>query len=328
MPIFDQGYQHWQGTLSGHGWRWLTIARHGIRVQMKNRWARQVMLLAWMPALGLVAALALWGLAEQIPELHSLLPERNALRFWTQAYSYFFYAEVIFSMLLVVLIGPDLISQDLRFNTLPLYFSRPLTRLDYFLGKFGVIVFCLGAVMIAPAVVGYVLGIAFSLNLSVIKDTIHLLPAVIAYGTLVAVAAGTVMLGLSSLSRNSRYVGMLWLGLWIIGNMLAGAFTEGARVEWGPLLSFDGNMRRVGNALLDVESAEQQLNNVRQSRGPMPPEDGRGGPGRQRQPAPSSYYREPVPDPPWTWSAAVLLGLMGLSLWILSSRVKSLDRLR
>ena len=34
MPIFDQGYQHWQGTLSGHAWRWLTITRHGVRVIM------------------------------------------------------------------------------------------------------------------------------------------------------------------------------------------------------------------------------------------------------------------------------------------------------
>ena len=32
MPIFDQGYQHWTGHLSGHAWRWLAITRHGVRV--------------------------------------------------------------------------------------------------------------------------------------------------------------------------------------------------------------------------------------------------------------------------------------------------------
>jgi hypothetical protein len=31
---------------------------------------------------------------------------------------------------------------------------------------------------------------------------------------------------------------------------------------------------------------------------------------------------------PWTWSAGVLAGLLGLSLCIMSMRVKSLDRLR
>src|SRR5207248_4965844 len=65
MPIFDQGYQHWKGTLSGHATRWLTITRHGVRAQMKNRWTRLVLLFAWFPAILLVVALVVWGLVEQ-----------------------------------------------------------------------------------------------------------------------------------------------------------------------------------------------------------------------------------------------------------------------
>ena len=34
VPIFDQGYQHWNGTLTSHAWRWLAITRHGVRVGM------------------------------------------------------------------------------------------------------------------------------------------------------------------------------------------------------------------------------------------------------------------------------------------------------
>src|SRR5262249_54146197 len=140
-------------------------------------------------------------------------PQKFRFIFWTYAYHIFFQTEVVFSMLLVLLIGPNLISQDLRFNALPLYFSRPLRRSDYFLGKLGIIVFCLSAVMVVPAAVAYLLGLAFSPELNTIKDTIHLLPAAIAFGVFVAVAAGTVMLGLSSLSRNARYVGAFWLSL-------------------------------------------------------------------------------------------------------------------
>ena len=68
MPIFDQGYQHWEGTLSGHGWRWLAVARHGVRAQLKNRFVRLMLLVAWLPALALVTALTLWGLIEQRAE--------------------------------------------------------------------------------------------------------------------------------------------------------------------------------------------------------------------------------------------------------------------
>jgi len=51
MPIFDQGYQHWSGELSGHGWRWLAIARNGVRAGLKGWMLRLALLFAWVPAL-------------------------------------------------------------------------------------------------------------------------------------------------------------------------------------------------------------------------------------------------------------------------------------
>ena len=50
MPIFDQGYQNWKGPLSGHTWRWLAVARHGVRATLKNRFVRLFLFVAWMPA--------------------------------------------------------------------------------------------------------------------------------------------------------------------------------------------------------------------------------------------------------------------------------------
>ena len=64
MPIFDQGYQHWDGPLSGHAWRWLAVtrtasgsrhaaaARSGSSPRPSSR-----------PVLS--AVLVLWGLLEQ-----------------------------------------------------------------------------------------------------------------------------------------------------------------------------------------------------------------------------------------------------------------------
>ena len=66
MPIFDQGYQHWNGRLSSHAWRWLTVTRHGVRAQMKNKFTRILLLLALLPALGLVLVLIAWGLLEGV----------------------------------------------------------------------------------------------------------------------------------------------------------------------------------------------------------------------------------------------------------------------
>jgi ABC-type transport system involved in multi-copper enzyme maturation permease subunit len=412
MPIFDQGYQHWQGRLSGHAWRWLAVARHGIRVQLRGKLVRFLLLAAWVPAVALVVVLALWGLIEQGSEsvlgfLKPLLPTsvvanpaafRNPV--WTIAYSTFFKFELFFIMLLVVVAGPNLISRDLRFNALPLYLSRPLTRLDYFLGKLGVIAALVAAVAVLPAVGAYLLGVCFSLDLGVIRDTWRLLPASILYGLVIVASAGTLMLALSSLSRRSLYVGIAWVGLWLVSSTVAGvllglqqaalwqqalreeraatpreqagkdgaprdragaeleadwpgdgprrdrrgpppaiaraqqkvekALAEAAPTNWRSLPSYTANLERVGEQLLGTDAAWVQV--ARGLEPPQPPLGGiLGGLGFGKKPPPPDERRFAnrfVPQFPWTWSAAVLAGLLGLSLWVLSMRVKSLDRLR
>src|SRR5260221_4229547 len=114
MPIFDQGYQNWKGPLSGRAWRWYTIARHGVRVQMKNRFLLVLVLLATViPAVGLVAAVALWGLVEQQSETilaflrflpADILGDPRSYRtaFWTISYSFFFRTQMDFFMFLLV----------------------------------------------------------------------------------------------------------------------------------------------------------------------------------------------------------------------------------
>jgi ABC-2 type transport system permease protein len=299
---------------------------------MKNRWTRIVVLLAWAPALALAVVLVLWGLIEQqsslVAPLLSLLrglpeeiradPRSYRIPVWTIAYQYFFAFELFFSMILVVLVGPGLISQDLRFNALPLYFSRPLRRLDYFLGKLGVIAFFLVAVAIVPALIAFVLGLGFSLDLTVVKDTGRLFLGSLAYGLVVVVSAGTLMLAISSLSRNSRYVGAIWIGLWIVGNMVSGFLMVLVRNNWCLLFSYTTNLQRIGAALLDTRSAYEVFGRFLEV-------GGRRG---------AMADREQLIDQmsgtlfPWYWSAAVLAGLLGLSIWILTFRVKSLDRLK
>jgi len=325
MPIFDQGYQHWRGSLSGHAWRWLTISRHGVRAQFKSRWTRIVVLLAWVPALTLAGVLVVWGLIEQkstliaplmslltgLPDEFKISPQSYRISVWTISYQYFFQWEIFFSMILIILVGPGLISQDLRFNAIPLYFSRPLRRVDYFVGKLGVIGFVLGAVAVVPAILAYLLGMCFSLDLAVIKDTARLFFASIAYGLIVVVSAGTLMLAMSSLSRNSRYVGAIWIGIWFISSTVGSVLTALLRRDWCPLVSYTGNLLRISDALLGTGSAWEPLAKFF--------------PERDRERLLTTLSNTTYP---WYWSAMVLAGLFGISIWILSQRVKSLDRLK
>jgi ABC-2 type transport system permease protein len=390
MPIFDQGYQHWSGELTGHGWRWLAITRHGVRIGMKNRLLRIALLIAWLPAVVLAFFLCVWGLLEQksdlveplVPFLTSMIgpelvnnPKAFRVEVWTLAYDYFLLTELRFSMLVILLVGPGLISRDLRFNALPLYLSRPLRRIDYFLGKLGVVVVFLGLVLVVPSVIAYVLGLLFSLDLTIVRDTFALLLACVGYGAVVSVSAGLLILALSSLSRSSRYVGLFWLAVWFVSSMVGTVLEavnqerrahhqymraveaeqaaaraaqpdqpvqpakisggpkqrvprpqvdyqrimadiqreqrEAAKTDWRPLFSFTANVSRVGRHWLGADASWEKLAET------VPAEERDG------------YLNAHMgPQYPWYWSAIILAVLVGLSVCVLSFRVKSLDRLR
>ncbi len=70
--------------------------------------------------------------------------------------------------------------------------------------------------IIVPSLVAYVLGLLFSLDITIVRDTSRILLASVTYGLVIAVSAGMLMLALSSLSRNSRYVALFWMGIWIL----------------------------------------------------------------------------------------------------------------
>jgi ABC-2 type transport system permease protein len=354
MPIIDQGYQHWSGELSGQAWRWLAITRRGVKTALQRRWVRLAILVSWLPALVLVFALCMWGLVERQSELVETFkpfltgllgrpvlagPREYRADIWTLCFHYFLTWELGFVMLLVLLAGPNLVSQDLRYNALPLYFSRPLRRIDYFAGKLGVIVVLISLIMIDPLLVAYIAGLLFSLDITIVRDTLPILLGSVVYGLVVAVSAGLLMLAMSSLSRNSRYVALLWLGIWLITSTVSfvliqvdqaqrsravgaqhhrwdneeflAAELNAVKRDWRPLVSYTANLRRIEERLLNTNAAWQRLIELAPA----------GQRGRMMLQVVDTQY-------PWYWSAAVLLGLAAFSACILNLTVKSLDRLK
>jgi ABC-2 type transport system permease protein len=379
MPIFDQGYQHWSGSLSGHAWRWWTIGRQGVRVGMKNVFLRALVIFSWLPAAGLAFMLSVWGLVENKSPLVAPLrpfltglfspqviadPLPYRLEVWTLCFHHFLNIELYFAMIVVLLVGPGLISQDIRFNALPLYFSRPLRRIDYFAGKLAVIAWFLALVIIFPSLIAYVLGLLFSLDITIVRDTFPLLLACLAYGVVIVVSAGTLMLALSSLSRNSRYIALFWVGLWFV-TMIGGTILTSVDTQQRRYRAYEAHARahplqqpgakpqtpqeqaaqmaamqeRARKSAEDFEAEETRAartnwrplvsytaNLARIGQGLL----GTDAAWKELSRFDRNRRREEffLPQYPWYWSAAVLAVLFGLSAWILNYRVRSLDRLR
>ena len=74
-------------------------------------------------------------------------------------------------MILVLLVGPDLISQDLRFNAIPLYLRDRCGGSNTSWASWASSPSILSVVTIVPVLLAFVLGFGFSLDPTVIRDT-------------------------------------------------------------------------------------------------------------------------------------------------------------
>jgi ABC-2 type transport system permease protein len=337
---------------------------------------RIVLLIALLPAIVLAAVLSLWSLVERKSDLVAPIvqflassrilspdvvadPRHYRLEVWTVCYNYFFSTQLTLSMILIVLVGPSLISQDLRFNALPLYLSRPMRRIDYLLGKLGVIAAFLGLAIIVPCLLTYGLGLLFSLDVTIVRDTYRLLFASVAYGLVIILCSGMLILALSSLSRNSRYVALFWVSIWIVGGT-ASTILEGfyygqiAVTQTSSPREMPANReerRRKIEALREqqqsrAEELQAQMSEASKTdwRPLLSYTANLSRVGRELLGTDAAFQKLSELEPqqlrkravmtgtgplyPWYWSAGVLAGIFALSLCVLSLSVRSLDRLR
>lgn len=238
MPIHDVGYRAWDVAV-GQAWqRWLVIAGAGMRLVWKNQWLRRMLIFAWLPAAGMGIAIFVYEqsfereeLRRAVPVLLSRLPQSEVAvaRWYDEAaesrhavwslllMSYFRYPQAVVIVLVIGMIAPPLISQDFRSRAFLLYFSRPITPLEYVWGKTAVIWCYLAIVTTLPALVLYIVGIMLSPSLSVVLDTWDLPLRILAASLVLLVPTTSLALFFSSLTTESRYAGFSWFAVWGLG---------------------------------------------------------------------------------------------------------------
>jgi ABC-2 type transport system permease protein len=102
-------------------------------------------------------------LTNHVELLQGLDPEfRQFIQVDGRFFSVFMYVQAGFAVFLAALVGPGLMAPDLANNALPLYLSRPITRLTYALARLSVLVGMLSVVTWMPGLIlfGLQVGLA------------------------------------------------------------------------------------------------------------------------------------------------------------------------
>lgn len=203
MPIHDQGYRRYLGTRAAIGKSWQVMARAGVMSVITKRVFIGMMLFAWMPYV--VQAVRIY-VSNVVAQASFLAPKGETFREFLDQQGLFVFFVTIF-------VGAGLIANDRRANALQLYLSKPMTSAEYIAGKLAILFVFLVSVTFLPAMMLLLTQAIFAGSFEFIRNNIYLLPAITLFSLAEVLLASTTMLALSSLSKSSRFVAIMYAGL-------------------------------------------------------------------------------------------------------------------
>jgi ABC-type transport system involved in multi-copper enzyme maturation permease subunit len=246
MTIKEKGYTHWDGELKDGKFPWWPITRYGIKLTFKKKAFKFFFFSALFPSLVYLVGIYI---SERLEDFKTMVREGAPFININPGYfkSYLTNDFLLFMMVMVlVFAGGGLISDDLKHNSLQLYFSRPLNKKDYFLGKVFVLVFFLLIVTLVPGLILFIFKLIFSGSFKFFVAYPWLPISVIGYSFLVTAFFSFYALLISSLSKNRRYVSILIFGTYLFSDILFGIFYGIYRSHYFSLLSLKINLQQVG----------------------------------------------------------------------------------
>lgn len=147
--IHDIGYRHFTGERMGRGYITRSLFVSSLRgvfgLGRSGRSKLLPMLLfggMLLPALGIIAVINVTNSSEQLLD-----------------YAQYAVALQAIVTIFVAAQSPQLVSHDLRFRTITLYFARPLARVDYVLAKYAALTAALMLLINVPLLVLYLGGL-------------------------------------------------------------------------------------------------------------------------------------------------------------------------
>jgi ABC-2 type transport system permease protein len=245
MPIHDQGYRRYGGLKARTGTGWMVITRAGIRSQLAKRAFLGLLLLSFLPFFA--RAIQIY-LAVNFPQTGDLLAVKPDL------FRQFLDQQQIWVFFITVYVGAGLIANDRRANALQIYLSKPLTRAEYIFGKLAILMAFLLLVTWVPALLLLIVQIAFAGNFTFLLKNLYLFPAITVFAFIQVTMVAAAMLALSSLSKSSRYVAILYAAVIFFSQAIYGVLTVVTRSTQLSWISFPANLSQLGDVIFRMPS--------------------------------------------------------------------------
>ena len=268
MAVYEQTYKPYKGKLTPEWGRFLIIPRHTLRGVFNSKLFTAFYVICFLPLL--VEAVFIY-LHHNVTALAIMnLNARQLIPIDGSFFQTFVNIQGGFAFFVALLVGPPLVSRDLRNNALPLYLCRPFTRTEYVMGKMSVLIILLSWITWVPQLLMFLFqsylegfawfrsnlwiasaiiigGLVWILLLGLLSQTVSALLKwrIVASGAMLGlVFIPSVFAGIVNLIFQTRWANMISLFA-LMGNVTAGLFGTFDRVT-GTIRfdDFDGNVVR------------------------------------------------------------------------------------
>jgi ABC-2 type transport system permease protein len=220
VPIHDQGYRRREARAPLRGFRAAPIAALAARQILTRRALIAMLALSLIPFL--IAAVVLFFLM-RVPDIGAALPRLSDM------FGTFLRVQMTFAVLATVWAGTGLVADDFRTGALLVYFSRPLTRRDYVVGKFGVLALLNFALMAVPTLALWALAMSADTR-GLFGPDLRFLPVAIVVEAAVAAAVLSILgLAAGAAARSGPLGGVLLVGVLVLFEAAALRAPEGSR---------------------------------------------------------------------------------------------------
>jgi ABC-2 type transport system permease protein len=253
MSVYDRSYKGYSGRLTP-GWsRWTVFARYALEEVFRSRIFVGFFVVCFVPPL--IAAVMIY-LRYNVEALTILdLSMLDLIRIDASFFRNFIYGpQSSLAFVLVLIVGPALISPDLRNNALPLVLSRPLSKTDYVVGKLTVLVGLASLVTWIPALALFFLQ-SYLAGREWFLENLHLALAIpLSFGIWIVVLS-VFALAISAWVKWKPWARIAFLGSIFVATALGQIFKVLYDTWWGSLIVLNDLMMRLTASLFGVESS-------------------------------------------------------------------------
>ena len=287
MPIYEQTYRRFEGR-SLHRFRWMVIVEQEIRLLIKQKVFMVLAFSALMVSILFFAVVILNDVIKQNPQKYQMIAMALSQATMVQVNAKLFYNFLLMQTPIVFLsclyAGSGMICNDFRNNHMEVYFSKPISWVDYALGKILTLVFIGLAYMALPAILLTLIHNLMLPGKETFLESWWWPFAILGFTLTITLPCALGVLASSALLKSQNYAAIAIFMILIADSGMAGLLAETLRKSNYLVLSFPVAINRVGEQFFKVP--------------------------------------RPTFDLPWGWSMLFVVLVCLLSTWIIAGRVR------